>query len=109
MLQQLGIAAITAAELLIGAHRAAPVSRLLRRQATVERLLAAIPILPFDLAEARVYAAMAAEITRQGLTIGTKDIAIAATAAARGWAIATLNRTDFARIPGVDLVESPLP
>ena len=48
---------------------------------------------------------MVAELTQQGIMIGTKDVEIAATAVARGWSVATLNRADFARIPGVELAE----
>jgi tRNA(fMet)-specific endonuclease VapC len=104
-ISEIGIAAITAGELLVGVNRASPAARAMRRRVTIEALLAAIPIIPFDLAEARIYAEMVAELARQGLTIGTKDVEIAATAVARGWSVATLNRTDFARIPGVELAE----
>jgi tRNA(fMet)-specific endonuclease VapC len=106
---EIGIAAITAGELLVGVHRASPAARAIRRRVTIEALLAAVPTIPFDLAEARVYAHMAAELAHLGLTIGTKDVEIAATAVARGWSVATLNRADFARIPGVELAEPSAP
>lgn len=104
-ISEIGIAAITAGELLVGVHRATPAARAIRRRVTIEALLAAMPTIPFDLAEARIYAEMVAELAQHGLTVGTKDVEIAATAVARGWSVATLNRTDFARIPGVELAE----
>lgn len=36
--------------------------------------------------------------------IGAHDLLIAATALARGYGVATLNRREFARVPGLHLV-----
>lgn len=51
-----GIAAITASELLHGCHRAADPAVRARRFAFVDALLALVPVLPFGLAEARRHA-----------------------------------------------------
>lgn len=50
------MASITASELLIGVHRADSPARRLRREAFVETILAALPVIAFDLRIARVYA-----------------------------------------------------
>ena len=98
--EELGLAAMTAAELLAGVHRADTVHRA-RRSAFVEGILAAIPTLPFDLTAARLYAQIEADLFRAGTSIDHADLQIAATALVRGWAVATLNVADFARVPGL--------
>ena len=61
--EEVGIAAITASELLHGVHRAVPAHRA-RRETFVETVLTAFPSLPFGLlaarAHARIWAALAA-------------------------------------------------
>jgi tRNA(fMet)-specific endonuclease VapC len=51
--EPVGMAAITASELLHGVHRAASAAQRQRRETFVERLLAVLPVLPFDLVTAR--------------------------------------------------------
>jgi tRNA(fMet)-specific endonuclease VapC len=101
--QELGLAAITAAELLAGVLRADAAHRAVRA-AFVERILEAIPTLPFDLTAARLLAQIQFDLARSGLTVGTADLQIAATALARGWAVATHNGADFARVAGLELL-----
>lgn len=98
--EQVGIAAITAAELLAGVFRADPARRP-RRTAFVEGVLNLLPVLPFDLVAARLFAQVEFELARVGVTVDTADLQIAATALARGWDVATLNAADFARVPGL--------
>lgn len=97
------IAAITASELLHGVHRAATTDRRVRREAFVERLLAAIPTIPFDLVVARSHARLWAELAAQGTTLGQHDLIIAATALAHGHKVATFDQRSFSRIPGLQL------
>ncbi|MDR2703822.1 MAG: type II toxin-antitoxin system VapC family toxin [Cellulomonadaceae bacterium] len=52
-------------------------------------------IVPFDEVAARHWAAMNATAARMGRPLGIKDGIIAATAAARGFAVATRNTADF--------------
>ena len=99
-----GIAAITASELLHGVHRAATIAQRLRREAFVERLLAVLPVFPFDLEIARVHAALWADLASKGSTVGSHDLLIGATAIARGYRVATRDRRGFAKIPGLELV-----
>jgi predicted nucleic acid-binding protein len=39
-----------------------------------------------------------------GLTTATADMQIAATVLARNWSLATLNRRDFERVPGLHVI-----
>mgnify|MGYP001604438860 CR=1 FL=1 len=102
--EPVGLAAITASELLHGCHRARDAGTRARRFAFVEALLGLIPVLDFGLAEARRHAELWAELARKGTVVGAHDLLIAATALANGWALATLRVREFRRVPGVTLV-----
>jgi tRNA(fMet)-specific endonuclease VapC len=101
--EEVGIATITASELLHGVHRASP-ERRARREAFVEAVLAAFPSLPFDLLAARVHARIWAELAATGHDTGAHDRLIAATAIAAGWRVGTANLQHFDRIAGLDIV-----
>ena len=102
--QAVGIAAITASELLHGVHRAVEQSQRNKREAFVERMLADLPLIPFDLAVARVHARLSAELAAKGLPIGVHDLLIAATALAVGYDVATRDERSFPRIPGLSVL-----
>jgi tRNA(fMet)-specific endonuclease VapC len=104
---QVFIAAITASELLHGCARATDAVVRARRVSFVESVLQIYAMLPFGLAEAREHAKVWAELESRGQIIGERDLQIAATAIANGHAVATLNRKEFERVPGVILVQSP--
>jgi tRNA(fMet)-specific endonuclease VapC len=98
-----GIAAITASELLHGVHRASPAHRP-RREAFVEAVIAAFPPISFDLLSARAHARLWAELAAAGLDVGPHDRIVAATAIAAGWRVATANVRHFERVPGLTVV-----
>lgn len=102
--QEILIAAITASELLHGVHRARAGKIRAQREAFVERLLEHLPVLPFDLVTARLHARVWAELAARGVTVGERDLLIAATAMARGHRVATRDGRSFPRIPGLDVV-----
>ena len=102
--EPIGLAAITASELLHGCHRAPDPGTRARRAAFAEALIAMIPVVPFGLPEARRHAELWAELARTGGPIGPHDLLIGATALARGHAVATFNQREFSRIPGIRLV-----
>ena len=101
--QEVAIAAITAAELLAGVQHADAAHRP-RRSAFVEGILATVPTVPFDLTAARLYPQIEAYLATAGTPVDRSDLQIAATALARGWSVATLNRADFARVPGLRVI-----
>jgi tRNA(fMet)-specific endonuclease VapC len=101
--EQIGIAAITAAELLTGVHRADSPGRRRKREAFVEALLLLLPIVAFDLEAARVHARIWADLAVRGTPIGPHDLIVAATALARGDAVLTENVEEFARVPGLSV------
>jgi tRNA(fMet)-specific endonuclease VapC len=94
------IAAITAAELLVGAELAGP-ERRPRRQALVDAVLAAVPVEDYDLEVARSHAALLAHARRSGRVRGAHDLVIAATALARDRIVVTADRSGFSELPGV--------
>jgi tRNA(fMet)-specific endonuclease VapC len=102
--EPVGIAAITASELLHGCHRASNAGIRARRAAFVDAMLDAIPVLPFGLAEARRHAELWADLARRGTMIGPHDLLIGATALARGDALATLNQREFSLVAGLRLI-----
>lgn len=109
MLHSLGdeavaLSAVTASELLHGCQRAPGPGVRVRRSAFVEGVLGVIPVLPFGLAEARRHAELWAALAQQGEMIGPHDMLVGATALAYGYSLATLNRREFSRIPGLRLV-----
>ena len=101
--EEVGIAAITASELLHGVHRATPAYRA-RREAFVEAVLAAFPPVPFGLLAARAHARIWAELAAAGQDVGAHDRLVAATAIAVGWRVGTANRRHFERVVGLDIL-----
>lgn len=101
--EEVGIAAITASELLHGVHRATPQHRA-RREVFVEAVLAAFPPLPFGLLAARAHARIWAELATAGLDAGPHDRLVAATAITAGWRVGTANLRHFDRITGLNIL-----
>jgi len=99
------IAAITAAEILIGVERADTPERRSRRELFVQNIFARVPIIPFDMAQARLYAVHYAELAARGEIIGDRDLQIAVTALSLEHDLATLNVGEFQRVIGLKLVD----
>ena len=98
------IASITAAELLFGMERADDPAIRARRGAFVEALLERLPTAVYGMREARRHAELWAELAGRGEPIGPYDMLVAATALANDFQVATLNRREFERVPGLALV-----
>lgn len=101
--ESLALAAITASELLHGVHRADSALRRSRREAFVEAVLGAIPILTFTLEVARTHALLWADMERSGTIIGTHDLLIAATALTFDLTVVTGNGRHFGRVEGLKM------
>ncbi|MBI3879835.1 MAG: PIN domain-containing protein [Verrucomicrobia bacterium] len=99
------ITAVTASELLHGCERATDTAIRERRSRFVEGVLQAYAVLPFALAEAREHARLWADLEKKGTLIGERDLLIASIAKATGHSVATLNRSEFERVPGLVLEE----
>ena len=101
--EERAISVITVSELLHGVHRATGARRT-RRRAFVEHLLAVLEPLPITQPVARVHAEVWSDLTERGEAMGAHDLWIAATALTYGLGLATKNRRDFARIPGLRML-----
>jgi len=93
------ISVATCSELLVGVHFANTEQRRLRRSAFVEAMFKLFRPLPFDLEVARFHAQLVSALPR-GVTLGTFDLVIGATAIRFGFPVLTTDPGDFKRMPG---------
>lgn len=99
------IAAITGAELLMGVELADDAHHAARRE-FVEGIFALVPVEDYTMDVARVHARLLAHVRRVGAPRGAHDLIIAATAAATARAVMTLDaKARFADLPGIRTVE----
>jgi tRNA(fMet)-specific endonuclease VapC len=96
------VAAITAAELLVGVELADR-RRRDRRESYVSEVLETVSIESYDLDVAREYARLLAHVRRSGNPKGAHDLIIAATAVAREREIVSADTGAFDGLPGVVL------
>ena len=94
------IAAVSAAELLVGVELADDAHRD-RRRDFVEGVLERVQMLPFDLTVARHHAHLLAHVRRVGRPRGAHDLQIAATASATDRVVITTDQTAFMDLPHV--------
>jgi tRNA(fMet)-specific endonuclease VapC len=94
------IAAITAAELLVGVELADPARRQ-KRSSFVRSVLETVPVEDYDLQVARVHASLLAHVKRTGRPRGAHDLIIVATAVARDRMVVTADQRAFSDLPGV--------
>ena len=89
---------ITLAEMIYGAYRLRTHTRLLLERLD-GALLPNLPVLPFDVAAARRYGEVRAELERLGTPLAEADLRIGAIALSRGLTVVTGNVRHFERIP----------
>ena len=94
------IASITAAELLVGVHLADDARRPVRA-AFVDEVLATIPTVDYDLDVARAHAELLAHARRTGSPRGAHDLIIAATAKTTTRIVVSADVGAFVDLPGV--------
>lgn len=94
------IAALTAAELLVGVQLADGARRDARAK-FVERALETLPAIEYGTAVAREHAILLAHAKTAGRPCGAHDLIIAATARAEGRVLLTTDRRAFAELPGL--------
>ena len=97
------LSVVTASELLHGVHRAKdPVTRA-RRTAFVEGVLGSMPLLPVEIATARVHARLWADLAEEGRLIGAHDLWLAAACLTHDLRLATANVREFGRVPALEV------
>jgi tRNA(fMet)-specific endonuclease VapC len=94
------IASITVAELLVGVELADG-KRRAARQRLVDAIIATLPIEDYDLTIARRHGELLAHVRRVGRPRGAHDLLIAATAVARRRVVVTADARGFDGLPGV--------
>ena len=103
---ELLVSSITLSELLHGAHRAASDEQRDKRLRFAARLERDYCIVPFAVREAHTHARLHAAMQARGEMIGSHDLLIAATACTHGHAVATLNLSDFQRVPDLTVLDA---
>ena len=96
------ICSITLSELWHGCHRATSAA-LAKRLKFVQEIEATLPISEFSRSEALIHARIWADLEKIGQKIGDHDLIIAATALTHDYGVATLNESEFKRIPKLRL------
>ena len=94
------VAAITIAELRVGVELATRANRPGREQ-FVDTVIAAIPVIDYDLNVAEVHAKLLAAVRRRGRPRGAHDLIIAATARATGRVVLIADAAAFSNLPDV--------
>ncbi|WP_017324112.1 type II toxin-antitoxin system VapC family toxin [Synechococcus sp. PCC 7336] len=97
-ISEVGISAITYAELRFGIENSSRVTANLDR---LERFLLPLEIVPFDAEAGRCYGRVRTQLKRKGLPIGGNDLLIAGHALSLGATLATNNVREFARVEGL--------
>lgn len=95
-LGEVGISAITYAELRFGVENSQRVAENLER---LERFLLPLEIVPFDAKAAQHYGRIRTELRQRGVPIGANDLLIAAHALSLGVCLVTNHVREFERIP----------
>ncbi len=96
------ISAIAAAELAFGVARSAAEHRE-RKQTSLERFLAAIPVQPWPSDAIWVYGQQRQALKQAGTPVGELDLLIAAHALAMNLILVTNNTREFERVEGLKL------
>ena len=95
---EVGISAVTEAELLYGSYKS---ERVEHNLAAYYDFSAQMAVLPFDPQVTDTYGHIRAMLERAGRPIGPLDFQIAATAVACGLILVTNNVGEFERVPGL--------
>ena len=100
---QFEVAAVTVAELWHGVERATGAHKT-KRLTYLQTILAVLPVISYTEQTAYEHARIWAELESSGRMIGFYDVIVAATALARGDAVATFNQRHFAQVKGLKVI-----
>jgi tRNA(fMet)-specific endonuclease VapC len=95
------VSTITIGELAMGIELMPSASKRARAATFLDTVTRLLPPVPVDESIARVYGQLASDLRRRGMTIGTHDTWIAATAVAQGHAVVTDNIQHFECVEGL--------
>ncbi|MDR0284413.1 MAG: type II toxin-antitoxin system VapC family toxin [Propionibacteriaceae bacterium] len=101
-ISEIGLPAIVASELLVGAAKSA---RAPDNLTAVRAFLRPLTVAPFDYECAERYATVRAGLERAGTTIGPHDLLIAATVLTANGTLVTHNLREFSRVPDLRVVD----
>jgi len=105
--ERIGIPTVALFELIYGYEKS---TQRERNEAALRSLLTLdIERLPFELADAEHAGAIRAQLERAGTPISHYDVLIAAEARRHGATLVTANQREFARVPGLDVVDWATP
>ena len=96
--ESLAVTTISVGELMHGAVKSARSNENLARLSV---LLSKVIVLPYEMAAARQFGRIKADLERAGSAIGDLDLQIASIALAYGVPLVTHNQRHFQRIPGL--------
>lgn len=99
------VPAIAIAELEVGVRLGPDRHRTFRRD-FLERILEAMPVVPYDLGVAREHGRLLAHVRSLGRPRGHHDLMVAATAAATGRSVVSSDESAFVDLPGVSVLGS---
>lgn len=99
---EIAVATVSVYELEVGIAKSSSPAK---RRGQLNELLDAIVVLGFDRAAAQSAAKVRAELERRGRPIGPLDTLIAGTALAHRATLVTRNTREFARVPGLTVVD----
>lgn len=100
---EIGLSVISIAELVHGAYRSKTKTQQEQRLEFVDRLSSDLPVYPVTLEIAHLAGRIEGEQLAAGIQLAIEDVLIGATALRLGYSVATLNRRDFQKIPGLPL------
>lgn len=95
---EIGISALTVAELVFGVEKS---QRSVQNQEALEPFLSPLIVVPFERPAALVYGRIRAHLQKAGIPIGPVDTLIAAHAIQLGVTLVTNNLKEFSRVPGL--------
>ena len=95
------VCAVTVAELVHGVYRANTPEIRDRRKAFIEEFLRHVPVHAVTRETCEIVGRISGELATEGIKIAFDDLAIGASALERGYAVATLNKRHFEKIPGL--------
>ncbi len=98
LIGEVGISAITYAELRFGVENSA---RVVKNRERLERFLLPLEIVPFNAEAGRQYGRIRIELKRAGCPIGSNDLLIAAHAVSLDVTLVTNNVDEFLRVAGL--------